>query len=146
MKNKSEIAADAFNRGFNCAQSVLISHCEEFDIPETTAKKIACGFGGGMGHTGEVCGAVAGATMLIGLKYGKHTESDNEAKEKTYNLVKKFTDNFKKEFGSINCSELLKYDLSKENQLQAARKSGIFKEVCPVLVKRSVELVEKLLG
>jgi C_GCAxxG_C_C family probable redox protein len=142
---KSKDAVDIFNSGFNCAQSVLASHCEELDLPETTAKKIACGFGGGIGYLGEVCGAVTGAIMLIGLKYGKHTESDNEAKEKTYNLVKKFTDSFKKEFGSIHCPELLKYDLSKEDQLQAARKSGVFKKLCPVFVKRSVELAEEIL-
>jgi hypothetical protein len=84
--------------------------------------------------------------MLIGLKYGKHTESDNKAKEKTYNLVEKFTGSFKKEFGSINCSELLKYDLTKEDELAAARKAGVFKELCPVFVKRAVELAEELLG
>ena len=146
MKNKAEHAVDIFNNGFNCAQAVLSSHCEEFDLTDTAAKKIACGFGGGIGHIGEVCGAVTGAIMLIGLKYGKCIESDNEAKEKTYKLVKEFTDSFKKEFGSINCSELLKYDLSKEDELSAARKSGVFKELCPAFVKRSVELVEKILG
>jgi C_GCAxxG_C_C family probable redox protein len=141
----AEIAVDVFNKGFNCAQAVLTSHCEEYGLSNDVAKKIACGFGAGMGYIGEVCGAVSGALMLIGLKYGKYKELDNEAKDKTYKLVKKYTDNFKKEFGSINCTELLKYDISKEEQLLKARDSGIFKELCPLLVKKSVELVEKIL-
>ena len=145
METKSEISVGIFNRGFNCAQAVLGSHCEEFGLPEKTAKKISCGFGAGMGYIGGICGAVSGALMLIGLKYGKHTESDNEAKEKTYNLVKKYTDSFKKEFGSIYCTELVKYDLSKEEELLKARESGVFKELCPIFVKRSVELAEEIL-
>ena len=145
MKTKAEISVDVFNKGFNCAQSVISSHCEELGLKDELAKKISCGFGAGMGYNGEVCGAVTGAIMLIGLKYGKYREEDNEAKEKTYNLVKEFTDRFKKEFGTIICKELIKYDIVKEEELKKARDSGVFKEVCPLLVKRSTELIEELL-
>ena len=145
MKTKSEIAVDIFGKGFNCAQAVLSSHCEEYGLSDNVAKKISCGFGGGMGYIGEVCGAVSGALMLIGLKYGKYMELDNPSKEKTYKLIKEFTDNFKKEYGTINCTELIKYDLSKEEELLRARDSGVFKEICPLLVKRSVEIVEEIL-
>jgi len=145
MVSKSDISVEIFNKGFNCAQAVLCSHCEKYGLSEETAKKISCGFGAGMGYNSEVCGAVTGALMLIGLKNGKFLENDSESKEKTYNLVKKFTDNFKKEYGTINCKELIKYDLSKEEDLMKARSSGTFKELCPVFVKRSVELVEEIL-
>ena len=144
MDTKSEISVNLFNKGFNCAQAVLTSHCEEYGLSDDIAKKISCGFGGGMGHIGEICGAVSGAIMLIGLKHGKNKEADNESKEKTYKLVKEYTDKFKNEFGSINCTELVKFDLSIEEELIKARNSGIFKELCPLLVKRSVELVEEI--
>ena len=145
MQSKAEISVEIFNNGFNCAQSVVCSHCEEFGLSEDVAKKISCGFGGGMGHIGEVCGAVSGALMLIGLKNGKYIESNTELKEKTYDMVKEFTDKFKKEYGTINCKELIKYDLSKEEDLLRARSSGVFRELCPKLVKRSVELTEEIL-
>ena len=83
--------------------------------------------------------------MLIGLRYGNNMELQNPSKEKTYRLVKEFADNFKKEYGTIKCTELIKYDLSKEEELLRARSSGVFKEICPLLVKRSVELVEEIL-
>jgi len=146
METKVEMAVNVFNNGFNCAQAVLTSHCEEYGLSNDIAKKISCGFGGGMGHSNEVCGAVSGAIMLIGLKYGKNKESDNEAKDKTYSFVKNFINAFIKEYGTINCTELLKYDLSKEDEMLNARESGIFKKVCPLLVKRSVELVEDILN
>jgi len=146
MKTKADISVDTFNKGYNCAQAVLISHCEEYNLSDEIAKKISSGFGGGMGHIDEICGAVSGGIMLIGLKYGKYIDSDNESKEKTYKLIKKYTDKFKNEFGSINCTELVKFNLSKEEELIRARSSGVFKEICPLLVKRSVELIEEIIG
>ena len=145
MKTKAEIAVDIFLNGFNCSQAVFSSHSEEYGLSETVAKKIACGFGAGMGYNCEVCGAVSGALMVIGLKYGKYMELDNPAKEKTYKLVKEFTDNFKKEYGTINCRQLIKYDLGIEEQLLKARELGVFKEICPAFVKKSVEILEEIL-
>jgi len=146
MKTRAEIAVDVFNNGFNCAQAVLTSHCGEYGLSDNVAKKLSCGFGGGMGHIGEVCGAVSGALMLIGLQYGQSKAADNVSKEKTYTLIGEYIDKFKKEFGSINCTELIKYDLGKDEELLQARDSGIFKELCPLLVRRSVELVEETMG
>jgi len=146
MNSKADASVEVFNKGFNCAQAVLSSHCEEYGLEDEIAKKIACGFGGGMGHSAETCGAVSGALMLIGLKYGKYRESDNESKEKTYKLANEYITNFKKEYGTINCRELIKYDLGNEEELIKARASGIFGELCPKLIKRSVELVEKILN
>jgi C_GCAxxG_C_C family probable redox protein len=145
METKYGIAVETFNKGFNCAQAVLTSHSEEYGLSNDIAKKISCGFGAGIGYSSEICGAVSGALMLIGLKYGKFKESDNEAKDKTYKLVKEYIEKFKEEFGTINCTELLKCDLSKEDELLRARDYGIFKELCPLFVKRSVELVEEIL-
>jgi C_GCAxxG_C_C family probable redox protein len=145
MKTNAETSVEIFAKGFSCAQAVLLSHCEEYGLSDELAKKVAGGFGGGMGHSGEVCGAVSGALMLIGLKYGQYKEFDKESKEKTYRLAKQYTDNFKKEFGSINCTKLLKFDLSNKEEAVKAKESGVFKELCPVLVKRAVELAEDIL-
>ncbi|MCL2478040.1 MAG: C-GCAxxG-C-C family protein [Treponema sp.] len=146
MQSKGKFAEEVFGRGFNCAQAVLTSHCEEFGLPDDIAKKVSCGFGGGLGHTGGMCGAVSGAIMLIGLKYGKYKEADNQAKDKTYEMVQKFREKFIKEFGSINCTDLTKFDLSNESELTKARNAGVFTQICPKLVKRAVELAEELIG
>ncbi|NLF42508.1 MAG: C_GCAxxG_C_C family protein, partial [Bacteroidales bacterium] len=61
MKNKAEYANECFSSGFNCAQSVFSAFCEDYGLEKNQALKIACSFGGGMGHLGEVCGAVSGA-------------------------------------------------------------------------------------
>jgi len=142
---KSEKAVQCFTQGFNCSQAVLTSNCESFGLDKETALKIAGSFGGGMAYTGEICGAVTGALMLIGLKYGKYRLEDNEAKDKNYEKVQEFVKRFKDEFGSIRCTDLIKYDLTKEEERQKAREAEAFKKTCSNLVKRSVEIIEEIL-
>lgn len=143
--SKSSEAILCFNQGFNCSQAVLSTYCENLGLDKTTALKLSCAFGGGMGRIGETCGAVTGALMLIGLKYGKCNADDNESKDKTYQLVQKFANSFRAEFGSVRCKDILKFDISKQEEHDQARDSGVFKTVCPNLVKRAVEIVEDIL-
>ena len=145
MSTKSGIAVEIFNKGFNCAQAVLASHSEDYGLDTTFAKKLGGAFIGGIANNGEVCGAVSGALMLIGLKYGQYIENDLESKEKTINKTNEYIKIFEKEFGSIICRELLKYDIKIKEEAIKAKESGIFKTLCPVLVKRSVEIVEVIL-
>jgi C_GCAxxG_C_C family probable redox protein len=145
MNSKADLAVNIFNNGFNCAQAVLSSHSMEYGLDTEVAKKIAGAFGGGMVNNGEVCGAVTGALMIIGLKYGKHKEEDIVSKEKTNKISNDYINKFKKEFGSILCKELLKYDLSKEEEAKMARESGLFKTLCPIFVKKSVEIIEEII-
>ncbi|MCX6151182.1 MAG: C-GCAxxG-C-C family protein [Ignavibacteriales bacterium] len=142
---KSEIAIECFQNGFSCSQAVISTYCEELGLDKESALKIACAFGGGMGHIGETCGAVTGAFMVIGLKHGKIKVDDNEAKAKTYELVAEFAKRFKALNNSIHCFELIGFDLSTEEGLAQARESNRFKTVCPKLVKDAAEIVEELL-
>lgn len=142
---KSDCAVDCFHDGFNCAQAVFSTYCEQLGLDKTSALKIAGSFGGGMGHIGETCGAVTGAIMLIGLKHGKVQKDDNEARETSYRLDKEYAKRFKAINGSVNCTELLGYDISTEEGLISAREAGVFKTVCPKLVKDSAQIVEELL-
>jgi len=146
MSIKSDLAIQCFNGGFNCAQAVLTAYSEDFGLDTKTALKVSGAFGGGMGHTGQTCGAVSGALMVIGLKYGKFTADDNKAKEMTYGLAKEFAKHFKAEFGSVSCKGLLKYDISHGDELQSAKAAGVFDSICPQLVKRAVEIVEEIIG
>ncbi len=145
MSKEAENGVECFKDSFNCAQAVFSSHCERFGIQKENAYKIAGGFGGGMGHTGEACGAVTGAIMLIGLRYGKYKKEDMESKGVTYRKVQEFTEEFKKIHGSIKCNNLTKYNLGIESEFIKARDAGVFSNICPLFVKSSVEIVEKYL-
>ena len=104
---RSEKAAAFWQRGYNCAQSVLSAFAPEFGVSEDIALKIACPFGAGIGRQQNTCGAVTGAVMALGLKYG--TGSDNPAgdKKEAYNKTRLLFEEFRKLNGTVVCRELL---------------------------------------
>ncbi len=145
MSAKSEQAVRKFRKGFNCSQAVLSVYAEEFGLCRETALKIACGFGGGMGRMALTCGAVTGAFMVIGLKYGNVDANEKEIKEKTYGLVREFARRFEKRNGPSICRELLGCDISGPEGLKSAKDNGLFDSVCPGLVRDAVEILEEML-
>jgi C_GCAxxG_C_C family probable redox protein len=138
-------ALASFRSGFTCSAAVFSTFSEELGLDPVTAKKCSCGFGAGISKTGNICGAVSGAILVIGLKYGKAKPGDDAATEKTRALVREFIREFIGHHSSINCSELLGYDLSKPEEYERARESTLFSTKCPELVGDAVEILEKIL-
>ena len=140
--SRVDIAVDLFSQGFSCSQAVFGAYCEEFGLDNQMGLKVSCGFGGGMGRQGEACGAVSGAIMLIGLKYGKADVDDMTAKEKTYEMVQEFFKRFKTRNQFIRCNELLGMDLMNGDKSELAERT---KRICPQMVRDAAEIVEELL-
>jgi len=99
--NRVEHAVSSFKEGFNCSQAVLSTYGPQFGLNRESALKVSGAFGAGMGRLGETCGAVTGAFMVIGLKYGSTRAEDKETKERAYSLVRDFVKKFKARNGSI---------------------------------------------
>jgi len=142
---KADTALASFNKGITCSSSVFSAFADELGLDDKTAKKIGCGFGAGISRTGNMCGVVSGAIMVIGLKYGKAEPGDDAATEKTRALVRQFILAFTQKNGSVNCTELLGYDLSKTDEFEKAREKKLFVTACPELVRDAVEILEKML-
>ena len=140
------LACARFEEGFSCSQAVFSAYAEQFGLDRETALKISGGFGGGMGRMAQTCGAVTGAFMVIGLKYGAIDAEDKETKEKAYALVREFSDRFKSRHGSISCQDLLGCDISKPEGEKVAREQKLFETICPKLVKDAAELLEEMLA
>ena len=143
--NPIDQAVASFENDFLCSQSILSAFAPALGLDRLTALRIAAPFGSGMGRMGEVCGAVSGAFMVIGLKYGHTTAEDTEAKERTYQLVQQFAALFRSRHGTILCRELTGYTLSNPGEMQAARESGVFKNQCPKYIRSAGEILEELL-
>lgn len=107
MTKKAMEAKKLFENGYNCAQAVLCSFCNEIGMDEKTAYKLASSFGGGLGRLREVCGAVSGMAMVAGLLYGYDVENEDSKKAEHYALIQELVNKFKSENGSIICRELL---------------------------------------
>ncbi|MBE6607236.1 MAG: C_GCAxxG_C_C family protein [Ruminococcaceae bacterium] len=102
-----EEAEKYFVDGFNCAQSVFLAFAEELGLDGDTALKISSSFGGGMGRLREVCGAVSGMFMVLGMRCGYTSPEADSEKAELYRKVQELAGKFKEENQTIICRELL---------------------------------------
>ena len=138
-------AVATFKEGFNCSQSLLATFADQFKLDAELAFKLANGFGGGMGRKQEVCGAVSGAIMVLGLKYGRKLNEPKEKQELLYAKVQQLINGFNAAEGSINCRTLLDGCnlLSPEGQAMFKEKNlGI---TCQRCIATATTLVDSLL-
>jgi C_GCAxxG_C_C family probable redox protein len=105
-------SVELFKSGFFCAESVLLAIAESQGIQSDLIPKIATGFCSGVSRTGGMCGAVSGAMMGINLVSGRN--SPTESLEVSYALTYKLINRFERQYGSINCRQLIGCDLGTE--------------------------------
>lgn len=141
MSEKVKKALELFDSGFNCAQAVAGAFCGNYEVDEKLLMKLASGFGGGL-RCGEVCGAVSGSVMILGLKYGQSIASDKVSKEKCYHITSEFIKEYVKRNGTILCRELIGYDIRDPETREKFQ--GRIKEVCPKAIEAAVLLLEEM--
>ena len=104
----STLAAQLFLDGYSCSQAVMAAFCDVTGMDRSTALRLSAPFGGGIGRMREVCGAVSGMMMVVGLLYGFEPSEGSAAKSAHYHLVQELAGQFRQEAGSIICREILK--------------------------------------
>lgn len=139
-----DLAVEFFDGHFNCAQSVFGSFSDYFGLDRETAFRTATPFGGGIGHSGEMCGAVSGAIMVIGLARG-FAVYDKEEKEACYDLAHAFIERFNAQYGTLSCPGLLGMDIRDPEALEQARELNLFHTRCPQFVRDASRIVAELL-
>lgn len=100
-------AVENFMSGYGCCQSVVAAFADLYGLDDTLAKKIAAGFGGGVGRMRMMCGAVSGIVMLVGLHCGQTEGSDREGKSACYKVVQELLAQSREQNGSLICAEIL---------------------------------------
>ena len=104
----STLAAQLFLDGCSCSQAVMAAFCDLTGMDRSTALRLSAPFGGGIGRMREVCGAVSGMMMVVGLLYGFEPSQGSAAKAAHYHLVQELAEQFRQQAGSIICREILK--------------------------------------
>jgi C_GCAxxG_C_C family probable redox protein len=123
-------------QGFYCSQIILLKGLEQMGKTNPDLVRAMQGLAGGLGFTGELCGALTGGASLIGLYAGKDTpeqEEDPRLLFMTEDLVKWFKAEYGEQFGGIRCEEIL----AGNNQNQTTR--------CPLMVVGVLQKVNELL-
>jgi C_GCAxxG_C_C family probable redox protein len=130
-----------FNQGYNCCQAVLAEYASRLDLPAPEAFRIGAAFGAGMGRRGHVCGAVSGALMVIGLRFGRFDPEDLATRDLVHAQAQRFLNRFEEEHGSLYCRELLGRDFSHPGQYELARQEQLFDRSCPGYVNGAIEIL-----
>jgi C_GCAxxG_C_C family probable redox protein len=137
---------ETFRNGYNCAQSVFSTFSEGLSLDKDTAMKMSSPFGSGIAYMQETCGAVTGALMCIGLKYGKGEHGTAEDKTIAYDMSKIFIEKFKKEHGSVCCLKLMNnLNMSIPEDMAEIQKQELFRVNCVRYIKTAVEITNKIL-
>jgi C_GCAxxG_C_C family probable redox protein len=143
MTDLPEAAVNCFSRSFNCSQAVFSTFAPQLGMEEKTALKLASPFGGGIARRGEICGAVTGALLTLGLARGADTPA---GKEEIYRLSQEFMRRFKEKHGTLLCRDLIGCDIRTPAGYQAAAEKRVFVTICPALVREAAEIVQSLLN
>ncbi len=141
-----EQAVSLYKQGYTCTQSILASFGGSYSIPQGLAFRIGEPFGAGLSCTGGMCGAVTGAIIVLGLQYGSTRSNDDVARAVTYQRVQELIQRFTQLHGSIQCPDLLGYNLSDPQQLQAVWEQGLFTQLCPSLVGDAAQVLAEMLA
>lgn len=142
--NKSDLAVDYLQRGYMCSESIVLAFADDFKFCRETAAKISGGFGGGMAQ-GKICGAVTGAVMVIGLKYGAGFKRCQYSKELCFFVTQEFSHRFISRRKTLECNEILlmnNVDFKNPDEMIKLRE----KKICINVVKDAVEILEELLS
>jgi C_GCAxxG_C_C family probable redox protein len=145
MSDKSVIAVEMFAKGYNCAQSVFYAFREELGLNEDIILKIACGLGAGMGRKGEVCGAVTGGILVLGMLHGRGIKDKRKSTETTYQKTRELMELFAKKHGSYICRQLLDgCDLTTNEGQSKFKEKDMLNTICKACVQSAVEIIEKI--
>ena len=138
-------AVELFGQGYMCSQAVFAAFSEDYGVTEKQALQIGACFGSGM-NKGEVCGACTGALMALGMRYGQFDLSDVESRAAQKAKAVRFLEEFEKREGSYICRDILGCDLTTEEGRSYAINKGLFKKICPKMVKTAAEITSEMLG
>lgn len=145
-KDHGKVAEELFRGGCNCSQAVVAAFEDVTGFDRETSLKIAAALGGGICRMREVCGAVSGAMIVLGMARGDGADSDHDKKAALYKTGQDFAIGFKDELGSIVCRELLGLPDGKSDAVPEARTAAYYKKrPCAEIVRFAASELEKLL-
>ena len=141
---RCKLANEYHRRGFNCSQSVLAAFSDLTGLSEQESFNLAGGFGGGAG-TGELCGAISGAVMTLGMLTPVDTADPVGSKKRTVALSRELQERFAERFGALRCEELLKNKITPNEEITPAAKALGITTHCSIMIVTAVEIEEEML-
>ena len=144
MKTEQQISED-FSNGFDCSMQVAAELAPDVGLTKEQGLKLAACVGVGA-MQGSLCGAVTGALIMIGYKYGNTVSGDMSTKGICLAKRAEFYDRFEKEFGSLTCPGILKLDLRDPEDMKVARERKVFENECPKACTFAIKIAKEIIN
>ena len=144
---RADLARQYFKEGYACSQAVALAFSDLLSLTKEEIESATLGFGGGFGRQRLVCGAVSGMVFTIGLLFSDKTNTP-ENKMKTYEIVRKLSNEFSAVTGSLICADLLnEANLKVEVGGNPEKRTGEYyaKRPCDELVYIATDILEKFI-
>lgn len=131
-------------RGQDCSQVVFSHYAHELGISPEEANRLTASYGGGSG-IGETCGAVIGALMVIGMKYGHSGPDDTDQRNILMAKRAEFMQRWKERHETCMCREFLGHDITQPGEFEKVIEEGTMFSLCPCLVVDAIEILNKMI-
>ena len=129
--DRCEQAVGYHKKGFNCCQSVLAAFQDVIGLTET--------------GTGELCGAVTGAVMVLDLLTPANPGDVMGSKKRSVGQAKELQKRFAERFDALRCADLLQKKFVPDDTTPAAKALGLTGH-CDIMIATAVEIVEQMLA
>jgi C_GCAxxG_C_C family probable redox protein len=127
----------------NCAQAVM--RCALLAMDQDSELTGVGGYlGGGMVRMGQVCGALSGTAVALGLRDQLGTQEGSKAAASIFDWLQELTRKFEAEFGAVTCRELLGCDISTQEGFRDAKRSQATRR-CPEYVSWTCDRLGEIL-
>lgn len=104
---RCEKAVENHKKGYNCAQAVLCAFADKTGCTEDELFRLSEAFGGGMGGTQGVCGAVSAMVFLAGAIKSIGIDSLPQTnKLESYTFARNMMEAFEEKNQTVMCSRL----------------------------------------
>jgi len=98
-----------------------------------------------MGRKQEVCGAVTGGILVLGMRHGRESKDDRSAMELTYAKTRELMGQFAKKHGTFICRNLLKgCELTTEEGQKQFKENDFLNKICAPCVQSVIEILENI--
>lgn len=115
---------------YGCAETTFMTLKGVYGLAEPADPAAAIALNGGIGYSGGPCGAITGAALAVGMLAEERIEQHDRAKLVARELVHGTMAAFSGAHGTVNCRELVGYDLRAPGQHEAFVESGLWREAC----------------
>jgi len=140
-----DLAASKAEEGWLCSEAVLQALAEALNVSSELIPRVATGFAAGIGRSGEVCGAVSGAILGLGLKHGRNELKETPTGRRPHWYATELIQTIKKKHGTVTCAGVLGLDLRDPGDLETYYGLDHWNTTCRELIKETTALAWELL-